>query len=249
VRLGLFAGGDVGLAVASAVVDRGHQIACLVVANGAPSALRDLGSHSLVEAVLRPEDVTAARLRALRLDLGLLAWWPSIVAPEVLAAVSGGFLNLHPSLLPNQRGKDPNFWAIRERTPFGVTIHHVDAGIDTGDVAFQRPIEVTWEDTGGTLYAKALEAMVQLVEDNLDVILAGDAPRTPQGAGGSFHRRAELDPASQIDLDATYTARDLLDLLRARTFAGYPAASFLEGDDRYEVRVEITRVRPRAGSA
>jgi hypothetical protein len=44
-----------------------------------------------------------------------------------------------------------------------------------------------------------------------------------------------------IDLEKTYTARDLLNLLRARTFPGYRACTFSDGEASYEVRVEIKR--------
>ena len=44
-----------------------------------------------------------------------------------------------------------------------------------------------------------------------------------------------------IDLDREYRARDLLNLLRARTFPGYPACSFVADGTEYEVRVSITR--------
>eukprot|EP00392_Amoebophrya_sp_AT5.2_P019205 g19951.t1 len=37
-------------------------------------------------------------------------------------------INLHISYLPYNRGADPNLWSILERTPPGVTIHHIDEG-------------------------------------------------------------------------------------------------------------------------
>ncbi|MCS6820651.1 MAG: hypothetical protein NZ551_02175, partial [Microscillaceae bacterium] len=67
--------------------------------------------------------------------------------------------------------------------------------------------------------------------------------RIPQvKSEGSFHWGKELEQASQIDLDATYTARNLLNLLRARTFEGYPSCYFIENGEKYEVRINIKRV-------
>jgi methionyl-tRNA formyltransferase len=83
---------------------------------------------------------TAAAIRALRGNIFLLAWWPLILKREFLALGQDVTLNLHPSLLPHARGKDPNFWTIVEECPFGVSIHHVTPDIDAGDIAFQREI-------------------------------------------------------------------------------------------------------------
>ena len=151
-------------------------------------------------------------------------------------------LNTHPSLLPYCRGKDPNFWAIVESAPYGVTLHHVNAAIDAGEIAFQKEIPVSWPDTGGTLYQKALTGIVTLFEEALPTIVHGTIPRIPQTEGGSLHYRSQLEPASVIDLDAPTTARDVLNHLRARTFPPHPACRFSDGNDVYEVRVTINKL-------
>jgi methionyl-tRNA formyltransferase len=187
-----------------------------------------------------------AALRALAPDLIVLAWWPHVVQAELLAVPRLGTLNLHPSLLPHNRGKHYNFWNLVEDVPFGVSIHWVVPDVDAGDVAFQAPIEKSWEDTGGTLYGKAQEAIVRLFRESLPAIRAGRIPRRAQDLGaGSFHKARELEPASRIELDRSTTPRALLNLLRARTFPPHPAAWFSEGGRAYEVRVSIRRAPER----
>jgi methionyl-tRNA formyltransferase len=178
-------------------------------------------------------------------DLGVLAWWPKIVRQPLLSLPRRGFLNFHPSLLPHNRGKHYNFWAIVEGAPFGVTLHMIDAGVDTGPIVVQREIPYGWEDTGETLYWKAQRAIVALFQDSYPAIRQGALVPTPQAAGGSYHRASEIHDASRIELDRTYTARDLLNRLRARTFKGHPACRFSDGGASFEVRVEIT---PAAGA-
>ncbi|SRR5690242_10547023 len=54
-----------------------------------------------------------------------------------------GCLNVHPSLLPDNRGPVPLFWTFREGCEVtGVTIHLMDEGMDSGDVLAQEVIEV-----------------------------------------------------------------------------------------------------------
>ena len=255
IRIGLFASGDVGYEIARFLGESGEPPACLALD---ANAAADQNCRTQDASTIDPSRVftsdalleadTLDTLRGLNLDLLLLAWWPYILRPELIELPRLGCLNFHPSLLPYNRGKHYNFWALIEEAPFGVTIHFVDSGVDTGDIAFQAPLPVTWEDTGATLYARAQRAIVQLFVDSFPVIRTGRIPRIPQARGrGSFHRAAELEPASRIDLDASYTGRALLNLLRARTFSPHPGAWFVDAGVRYEVRVQITRTRPEHG--
>ncbi len=188
------------------------------------------------------EDELLEWLGADEFDLGLLAWWPHLVSGNLLSRARRGFLNTHPSFLPYNRGKHYNFWAIVEEAPFGVSLHGVTPGIDDGPIIAQSSIPYGWTDTGGTLYEKAQVEMVGLVCRSWEAVRAGQLPAIEQERNvGSFHLASELEPASKLDLNETTTIRALLNLLRARTFPGHPACSFQDGDEAFEVRIEITR--------
>lgn len=175
-------------------------------------------------------------------------WVSSLVAadrpPATLELASKGFINTHPSLLPHNRGKHYNFWAIVEEVPFGVSLHFVETGIDCGDVIAQEKIYYGWEDTGGTLFHKAQAAICELFEKTYPLVRSGQYSRTAQNLEeGSFHWGKELEPASRIEIDNSYTGRQLLNLLRARTFEGKPACRFSDGGNEYEVRVQINKIQ------
>lgn len=189
------------------------------------------------------EEKNLNALKKMKLDLAILAWWPYILREELIGIPRIGCLNFHPSYLPHNRGKDPNFWAIVEDMPFGVSLHFVDTGVDSGDIAFQSVIEKSWEDTGKTLYEKALKEIVKLFKNNFEQIKSGTIPRKRQDiTQASFHKRSELEAGSMINLDKCYNARGLLNIIRARTFHPYPAAWFVDNGEKYEVRTEITRI-------
>ena len=155
-----------------------------------------------------------------------------------------GFVNTHPSLLPHNRGKHYNFWAIVEQAPFGVTLHRVDAGVDSGAIVSQLPIDYDWCDTGETLYYKAQAAMLQLLTITYPSLRNGQFSSIPQNVNaGSFHRASEIESASMIDLEKNYLARNLLNLIRARTFEGHPGCWFTDGGSRYEISITIKKVR------
>jgi methionyl-tRNA formyltransferase len=180
--------------------------------------------------------------RELKIDIGVLAWWPKLIKQPLIGMPKHGFINTHPSMLPHNRGKHYNFWTIVEQAPFGVSLHMIDDGIDSGDVIAQNPIHYGWEDNGETLYGKAQESMVRLFRDVYPDIRSLDFPRQKQNLSlGSFHRAAELDSACRIEIDRNYRARDILNLLRARTFAGHPACWFCDKGEMFEVRIDIKR--------
>lgn len=189
-------------------------------------------------------DSTIDKIKKFPIDYILLAWWPYIVKQPYLSIPKIGVLNFHPSYLPYNRGKHYNFWTIVEETPFGVSIHFVDESIDGGDIIFQKRIDKTWEDTGGTLYQKAQDAMFELFVESYPLIVSGKYERKKQNKDeGSFHYSKELDIASQIFLEKEYRAKDLINLLRARTFPPYPACYFFtENGEKYEVRINIKKV-------
>lgn len=244
-RLALFADGPVGAAVFDLLwASYAGDVVALVVASENELAERARAQGCRV---LQHGADLCDNLREISadmpIDLGLLTWWPHLLRPPLLELPRLGFLNTHPSYLPYNRGKHYNFWALVEQVPFGVTVHWVNAGIDEGDIVAQRAIPYDWTDTGASLHALAADAMVGLVADQYPRWRTFDIPRSAQSAShGSFHHSRELEPASRIALDEPTTARDLLNRLRARTFPGFPACQFSDGDDTFEVRVQITRI-------
>lgn len=243
-RLLLLADGQIGHDISRWLIANYRNDLALIVTtsdNEIAALARDVGAGSLI---FRSSAQVAAFItgEGLSFDLGLLAWWPKIIRSPLLSLPRRGFVNTHPSLLPYGRGKHYNFWSIVDRVPFGVSLHMVDEGVDTGDIVAQIAIPYDWEDTGGTLYQKATEAMLNLLRETYPKLRELDFETHPQDHNaGTFHRASELESASAIDLDRAYVALDLLNLLRARTFPGYPACTFSAGDDVYEVRIEIKR--------
>ena len=149
-----------------------------------------------------------------------------LIKKETLSLSKEGFYNLHPSLLPFSKGKHPNFWTIRNEEPYGVSIHKVEEEIDTGEIIAQKSIPYDWEDNGGTLYKKSEKECIKLFKKTFPKILYNKITKTIKNSGGSFHLGKEMFLESEIDLEKSYKAKDLFNLLRARTFKGNQAVGF-----------------------
>lgn len=115
-------------------------------------------------------------------------------------------INLHISYLPWNRGADPNLWSFIEDTPKGVTIHHLDRGLDTGDIIAQEELAFDIdEDTLATSYEKLHGAIQNLFKQYWPAIKNGTAPRHKQVGRGSSHRSKDKEALSHLLTDGWNT--------------------------------------------
>jgi len=111
-----------------------------------------------------------------------------ILRAEILDRFPGRAVNLHISLLPWNRGADPNLWSFVEGTPKGVTIHHLDPGVDTGDLIAQREVTFGAGETLRSSYDRLQREIQDLFHAVWPAIRSGRAERKPQVGQGSYHR-------------------------------------------------------------
>ncbi|WP_353553312.1 formyltransferase family protein [Paraburkholderia terrae] len=142
---------------------------------------------------VRETPVSAQEIAALAPDLIVSHSYPHILKRDVLAAAPDRFINLHISLLPYNRGADPNLWSFLDETPKGVSIHLIDEGIDTGALLLQREVSFDEDsETLGSSYAKLQQTIGELFMENWSSLRDGRiAPRAQSGAG-TFHRASEF---------------------------------------------------------
>jgi methionyl-tRNA formyltransferase len=82
----------------------------------------------------------------------------------------------------------PNPWSIIDNTPKGVTIHLIDEGIDTGDILFQREVELKEDDTISSSYWRLRTNIEDLFIKNWDSIKIQKFQRRKQRLSeGTFH--------------------------------------------------------------
>ena len=183
---------------------------------------------------------TLNKIEALQPDIGLSVLFGYVLEPEFLDLFPVGVVNLHPAYLPYNRGAYPNVWSIVEGTPAGATMHYIDAGIDTGDIIAQRKVQVGPTDTGETLYRKLEEACVGLFKQTWPLVRSGQAPRVSQREeAGTYHRAKDVRDIDCIDLDKEYKARELIDIVRARTFPPYFGAYFIHQGQKVYLRLSL----------
>ena len=139
--------------------------------------------------------------------------YPHIVTPEVIEHIHGKIINLHISYLPWNRGSDPDFWSLVDDTPKGVTIHYMDATLDTGDIIIQSTVEVDDDDTLGSYYEKLHSEIIALFKEHWKAIRTGACNRTPQKQGGTYHR--STDKSEYVHLLSKGADTKVLDIIQS----------------------------------
>ena len=122
-------------------------------------------------------------------DLICVACFSRIIPRAVLAIPRLGCLNVHPSLLPDNRGPEPLFWTFRlgqEQT--GVTVHLMNEQLDSGDIVDQEPLEVPEGISYADLEGQAASLGATLLSRSVRHLFRGNATPRPQDESQStFH--------------------------------------------------------------
>ena len=119
------------------------------------------------------------------------------------------WLNVHPSLLPRWRGAAPVERAIiAGDSETGVTIHRTIKELDAGPIAVQRAFPIEPEDNAGSVYAKAAELAVELLDEVLP-----DPDYTAQPNDGVTY--AEKITAADRELDLSGPPDEVVNRIRA----------------------------------
>ena len=115
-------------------------------------------------------------------DIGVIMTFPYVLPAEIITMPAKGFVNFHYGLLPACRGPQPILWhLLNNDTEAGVTLHQLDAGIDTGPVITQEKISIAQNDTYGTLQTKLAYLAAKLAVNFLKILSYGTIiPSAPQ---------------------------------------------------------------------
>jgi methionyl-tRNA formyltransferase len=245
-RILLFANNWVGWQIAAWLQAQKEEIVGLVLhprerRKHGPEIIEAAGldASRILDGSRLDEEAVMATIKAWQPSIGISALFGYILRRKVLDLMPSGCLNVHPAFLPYNRGAFPNVWSIIEGTPAGATIHYIDEGVDTGDLVAQRGVAVEPVDTGETLYRKLEHTCVELFKETWPLIRRHQAPRVPQPPGGTRHFVREVAQIDEINLDRTYSAREFVNLLRARTFPPYPGAFFRDGQRKVYLQLQF----------
>src|SRR5215472_15573318 len=218
----VFSYGDMGSAVLATLAEAGARTLALVLpANRvrpdveiARAAARAAGLPTLLQPPRDRVEPFVEELRALAPDV-MVIWSYSMILPKsVIDVPRRGCVNLHGGLLPHYRGPHVMQWAIiNGETETGVTLHYVDAGIDTGPVIAEERFPIEPEDDAFVVRGKLREAGTRLLRAWWPAIAAGTAPRAPQDESRAKYYPLRTPEDGRVDWTAP--AATIHNLVRA----------------------------------
>ncbi|MCA8979522.1 MAG: bifunctional UDP-4-amino-4-deoxy-L-arabinose formyltransferase/UDP-glucuronic acid oxidase ArnA [Planctomycetes bacterium] len=252
-RTVLFGYHNMGCVALEALLEQGFDVVAVFTHADDPNenhwfrSLAELaGEHGIP--TYAPDDVNhplwVERIRAMKPDFLFSSYYRDMLSQELLDTAGRYALNLHGSLLPKYRGRAPLNWVlVNGETETGVTLHHMTAKADAGDIFAQAPVAIADDDTALTLSAKLCDAAARLLRDTLPSLAAGDALATPQDTSKAsyFGRRTPADGR----IDWTRSAREVRNLVRAVT-RPWPGA-FSQVGGRKILFWKVTEVAGRSG--
>lgn len=97
-----------------------------------------------------------------------------ILKQPVISKFRQGILNLHPGILPGNRGLDNLKHAILKRLPIGVTAHWIDARVDMGQIITTRVVPVYADDTIREVHDRQMSLQIELLGGLLRLLVLRD---------------------------------------------------------------------------
>lgn len=168
-------------------------------------------------AVLQPEKVREVefveKLKEFNPDIIIVVAFGQILPESILNIPKYGCINVHGSLLPLYRGAAPMQWSvINGDTQTGITTMYMAKGLDSGDMLIKSIVDITPEDTYGTVHDKMAVVGAETLKTTLELIEKGEAVRIPQN-----HDEATFAPMINKEtghIDWNKNSSDIINLIR-----------------------------------
>lgn len=124
------------------------------------------------------------QIKNLNADIAVVCSFNYKVPKVLLEAVKDGFINVHPSLLPQYRGANPySAVIINDEKDTGVTLHFMDEAFDTGDIISQKRFSLSKIETMGTLFNRLNVLALDMLLETLETYETTPLSRQKQSEG------------------------------------------------------------------
>jgi len=185
-------------------------------------------------------------IRPLDADLFVSMSFNQILKDKIIHFPRLGFINCHAGALPFYRGRNPLNWVlINGEERFGITVHYVDQGIDTGDIITQKTYGIKDSDDYSTLLNKAIYECANVLVEAIESIETNTAKRIKQSSihpvGFYCGRRKVGDEI----ISFKWCAKRFSNFVRGITYPGPGARCRKDGDGELAIiKCELIKDAP-----
>lgn len=158
-----------------------------------PSSVIDILFEYGCEVIVQQDPISVAFLERHKIEYAVSYRYRYMVKKPIIDYLKGRIINLHISLLPWNRGADPNLWSFLDDTPKGASIHLIDSGLDTGEILIKKEINFNLDETLRSTYERLTRTVEDLFRQSWPEIVQGNLRAYPQTGGGTYHRTSDKE--------------------------------------------------------
>lgn len=176
-------------------------------------------------------EVFINRMKYYKSDMFVSMSFNQIFKCEMINLPKFKTINCHAGKLPFYRGRNILNWAlINDEKEFGITVHYMDEGIDTGDIILQEIYPITDEDDYGTLLTRAYDGCADVLYRAIKKIQNNEVNPI---------RQSDIDPVGMYCgvrkpgdeiIDWHQDSREIFNFIRALCKPGPQATSWIDGN-------------------
>ncbi len=165
-------------------------------------------------------------------DLFVSMSFNQIFKPEIINMPKFKTINCHAGRLPFYRGRNVLNWVlINDENEFGITVHYVDEGIDTGDIILQRIYNITDRDNYKTLLEKAYIECGRILYDAIKSIQNDSVKLIQQNKIHPVGLYCGIRQEGDEIINWNQTSREIFNFIRAICKPGPMARSNINGKE------------------
>jgi methionyl-tRNA formyltransferase len=232
------------------IMDKGYYPEALIVPSGKNSTHADelinlskLSKERIFIGNSFSELSSIEILKSLNVDYFIGIHFPYLIPKEVLIIPKIGFVNLHPSFLPYNKGWNTPSWAILDKTPYGATLHFMDQTLDDGDIIHQKRIDVLPDETANSLYKKTLKLEEEVFFEAFDELISLKPSRQKQISKGTAYKKRDLKSIQEINILDNYNAEELINKMRALSTNDInEAAFFIKDGKKIAIQIKLINI-------
>lgn len=171
------------------------------------------------------------KIRRYQSDLFVSMSFNQIFKKDIINLPPLKTINCHAGKLPFYRGRNILNWVlINDEKEFGITVHYVDEGIDTGDIIIQRTYKITDEDNYGTLLERAYVGCADTLYNAIKLIQNDKVEIIKQNEIDPFGTYCGMRIKGDEIINWNQSSRDIFNFVRALCEPGPQACSYIKGE-------------------
>jgi methionyl-tRNA formyltransferase len=231
-RIGYFADGPWGHKTLDILLsDKSIDIAFIVPRNDTQDKyLKDKANEHGIK-YLTPIKVNSDEFyeiaKSFNCDLFISMSFNQILKNRIINLPKYSAINCHAGKLPFYRGRNVLNWVlINDEKEFGITVHYIDEGIDTGDILLQRTFPIVDTDDYNSLLMIAYNECAKILYDAIKLIQNNNVNRIPQSSISNYGMYCGMRKEGDERIVWKQSSRDIFNFVRALSYPGPVSITF-----------------------